>query len=159
MWNVTVLSLFPEMFPGTLDFSIAGKALRKNLWSLKTVNIRQFSNNKNGKVDEVPFGGGPGMVINPEVLDKALKSVSKAVGRRIYLSPRGKKFYQEIDHAEHQHLLVHSRPFAWSLNFKGLEGIGFKCFDQLSNRANGAIKFSTTFPNLTHNMSIASPNT
>ena len=77
MWNATVLSLFPEMFPGTLDFSIAGKALRKNLWSLKTVNIRQFSNNKNGKVDEVPFGGGPGMVINPEVLDKALKSVSK----------------------------------------------------------------------------------
>ena len=48
MWNATVLSLFPEMFPGTLDFSIAGKALRKNLWSLKTVNIRQFSNNKNG---------------------------------------------------------------------------------------------------------------
>ena len=96
MWKATVLSLFPEMFPGTLDFSIAGKALRKNLWSLKTVNIRQFSNNKNGKVDEVPFGGGPGMVINPEVLDKALKSVAKAVGRRIYLTPRGKKFDQEF---------------------------------------------------------------
>ena len=55
MWNATVLSLFPEMFPGTLDFSIAGKALRKKLWSLKTVNIRQFSNNKNGKVDEKAF--------------------------------------------------------------------------------------------------------
>ena len=96
MWNAVVLSLFPEMFPGTLDFSIAGKALRNNLWSLKTVNIRHFSNDKNGKVDEVPFGGGPGMVINPEVLDKALKSVSKAVGRRIYLSPRGKKFDQEF---------------------------------------------------------------
>ena len=96
MWNATVLSLFPEMFPGTLDFSISGKALRKNLWSLKTVNIRQFSNNKNGKVDEVPFGGGPGMAINPEVLDKALKSVAKAVGRRIYLTPRGKKFDQEF---------------------------------------------------------------
>ena len=64
MWNAIVLSLFPEMFPGTLDFSIAGKALRNNLWSLKTVNIRHFSNDKNGKVDEVPFGGGPGMVIN-----------------------------------------------------------------------------------------------
>ena len=69
MWNAIVLSLFPEMFPGTLDFSIAGKALRNNLWSLKTVNIRHFSNDKNGKVDEVPFGGGPGLVINPEVLD------------------------------------------------------------------------------------------
>ena len=96
MWKANVLSLFPEMFPGTLEFSIAGKALRKNLWSLKTVNIRQFSNNKNGKVDEVPFGGGPGMVINPEVLDKALKSVAKSVGRRIYLTPRGKKFDQEF---------------------------------------------------------------
>ena len=96
MWNATVLSLFPEMFPGTLEFSIAGKALRNNLWSLKTVNIRHFSNDKNGKVDEAPFGGGPGMVINPEVLDKALKSVSKEKGRRIYLSPRGKKFDQEF---------------------------------------------------------------
>ena len=96
MWNATVLSLFPEMFPGTLDFSIAGKALKNNLWSLKTVNIRHFSNDKNGKVDEVPFGGGPGMVINPEVLDKALKSVSKEKGRRIYLSPRGQKFDQEF---------------------------------------------------------------
>ena len=96
MWNATVLSLFPEMFPGTLEFSIAGKALKNNLWSLKTVNIRHFSNDKNGKVDEAPFGGGPGMVINPEVLDKALKSVSKEKGRRIYLSPRGKKFDQEF---------------------------------------------------------------
>ena len=96
MWNATVLSLFPEMFPGTLEFSIAGKALRNNLWSLKTVNIRHFSNDKNGKVDEAPFGGGPGMVINPEVLDKALKSVSQEKGRRIYLSPRGKKFDQEF---------------------------------------------------------------
>ena len=96
MWNATVLSLFPEMFPGTLEFSIAGKALRNNLWSLKTVNIRHFSDDKNGKVDEAPFGGGPGMVINPEVLDKALKSVSREKGRRIYLTPRGKKFDQEF---------------------------------------------------------------
>ena len=96
MWNATVLSLFPEMFPGTLDFSIAGKALRNNLWSLKTVNIRHFSDGKNGKVDEVPFGGGPGMVMNPEVLDKALKSVAKEKGPRIYLSPRGKKFDQSF---------------------------------------------------------------
>ena len=102
MWNATVLSLFPEMFPGTLDFSIAGKALRKNLWSLKTVNIRQFSNNKNGKVDKVPFGGGPGMVINPEVLDKALKSVAKAVGRRIYLTPRGKNLIKNLQRNYHK---------------------------------------------------------
>ena len=96
MWNATVLSLFPEMFPGTLGSSLAGKALKNGLWNLNTINIRDFANNKNGKVDDVPFGGGHGMVINPEVLDKALKSVSAYEGPRIYLSPRGKKFDQAL---------------------------------------------------------------
>jgi len=94
VWNATVLSLFPEMFPGTLAFSIAGKALVNNLWSLNTINIRDFSNDKNGKVDDVPFGGGHGMVLKPEVLDRALKSVVDHNGPRIYLSPRGRKFDQ-----------------------------------------------------------------
>ena len=96
MWNATVLSLFPEMFPGTLGSSLAGKALKNGLWNLNMINIRDFGNNINGKVDDVPFGGGHGMVINPEVLDKALKSVSAYEGPRIYLSPRGKKFDQAI---------------------------------------------------------------
>ena len=96
MWNATVLSLFPEMFPGTLAFSIAGKALVNNLWSLNTINIRDFSNDKNGKVDDVPFGGGHGMVLKPEVLDTALKSVVNHNGPRIYLSPRGRKFDQSF---------------------------------------------------------------
>ena len=96
MWNATVLSLFPEMFPGTLTFSIAGKALVNNLWSLNTINIRDFSNDKNGKVDDVPFGGGHGMVLKPEVLDRALKSVVDHNGPRFYLSPRGRKFDQSF---------------------------------------------------------------
>ena len=96
MWNATVLSLFPEMFPGTLAFSIAGKALVNNLWFLNTINIRDFSNDKNGKVDDVPFGGGHGMVLKPEVLDRALKSVVEHNGPRIYLSPRGRKFDQSF---------------------------------------------------------------
>jgi tRNA (guanine37-N1)-methyltransferase len=96
MWNATVLSLFPEMFPGTLAFSIAGKALVNNLWFLNTINIRDFSNDKNGKVDDVPFGGGHGMVLKPEVLDRALKSVVDHNGPRIYLSPRGCKFDQNF---------------------------------------------------------------
>ena len=96
MWNATVLSLFPEMFPGTLAFSIAGKALVNNLWFLNTINIRDFSNDKNGKVDDVPFGGGHGMVLKPEVLDRALKSVVDHNGPRIYLSPRGRKFDQSF---------------------------------------------------------------
>ena len=73
MWNATVLSLFPEMFPGTLGSSLAGMALKNGLWKLNKICIRDFANNKNGKVDDVTFGGGHGMDINPEVLDKALK--------------------------------------------------------------------------------------
>ena len=96
MWSATVLSLFPEMFPGTLGLSIAGKALKNDIWSLKMINIRDFSNDKNGKVDDVPFGGGHGMVIKPDVIDKALNSVIDAKGPRIYLSPRGKKFDQRF---------------------------------------------------------------
>ena len=96
MWSATVLSLFPEMFPGTLGLSIAGKALKNDIWSLKMLNIRDFSNDKNGKVDDVPFGGGHGMVIKPDVIDKALNSVIDAEGPRIYLSPRGKKFDQRF---------------------------------------------------------------
>ena len=94
MWSATVLSLFPEMFPGTLGLSIAGKALKNDIWSLKMINIRDFSDDKNGKVDDVPFGGGHGMVIKPDVIDKALNSVIDAKGPRIYLSPRGEKFDQ-----------------------------------------------------------------
>jgi len=96
LWSATVLSLFPEMFPGTLGLSIAGKALKNDIWSLKMINIRDFSNDKNGKVDDVPFGGGHGMVIKPDVIDKALNSVIDAKGPRIYLSPRGKKFDQRF---------------------------------------------------------------
>jgi tRNA (guanine37-N1)-methyltransferase len=96
LWSATVLSLFPEMFPGTLGLSIAGKALTNDIWSLKMINIRDFSNDKNGKVDDVPFGGGHGMVIKPDVIDKALNSVVDAEGPRIYLSPRGKKFDQRF---------------------------------------------------------------
>jgi len=94
LWSATVLSLFPEMFPGTLGLSIAGKALKNDIWSLKMINIRDFSNDKNGKVDDVPFGGGHGMVIKPDVIDKALNSVIDDKGPRIYLSPRGEKFDQ-----------------------------------------------------------------
>ena len=96
MWNATVLSLFPEMFPGTLGFAIAGKALKNGIWSLKKINIRDFSNDKNGKVDDIPFGGGHGMILKPEVLNNALKSVAEDNRPRIYLSPRGRKFDQSF---------------------------------------------------------------
>ncbi len=93
-WQATVLTLFPEMFPGPLGLSLAGKALSGGIWSLKTLDIREFARNKHRSVDDTPFGGGAGMVMRPDVVDAALAAVEDQPGPRIYLSPRGRRFDQ-----------------------------------------------------------------
>lgn len=93
-WRATVLSLFPEMFPGPLGHTLAGKALEAGIWTLDSVQIRDFATNKHNTVDEAPYGGGAGMVMKPDVVAAALDSVAEAPGPRIYLSPRGKPFDQ-----------------------------------------------------------------
>jgi len=95
-WDVRVLTLFPEMFPGPLGESLAGKAIADGLWSLRTVHIRDFAADKYGTVDDSPFGGGPGMVMRPDVIHDALESVAGAPGPVIYLTPRGKLLDQEM---------------------------------------------------------------
>lgn len=94
-WHVNILTLFPEMFPGTLGQSLSGKALEGGLWSCDTINIRSFAADKHKTVDDTPFGGGAGMVMRPDIIEKALLSV-KAPGRKIYLSPRGKPLTQSL---------------------------------------------------------------
>ena len=98
-WAATVLTLFPDMFPGPLGQSLAGKALQTGIWSLKSLDIRAFAGDKHRSVDAPPFGGGPGMVLRPDVMDAALASLDKLPGRRIYLSPRGKCFDQSVAEA------------------------------------------------------------
>ena len=93
-WNARILTLFPEMFPGPLGLSLAGKALEQNLWSLETVDIRDFATDRHGTVDDTPFGGGPGMVMRPDVIDRALASVEDQAGPVIYLTPRGRPLDQ-----------------------------------------------------------------
>ena len=96
-WRATVLSIFPEMLPGPLGMSLAGQGLINGAWSLDTLDIRSFATNNHNSIDCPPFGGGPGMVMRPDVLDSALKSakiISPDVPL-IYLSPRGQKFIQE----------------------------------------------------------------
>jgi len=84
----TVLTLYPEMFPGPLGVSIAGRALAEGAWSLDTVQIRDFATDKHRSVDDTPAGGGPGMVLRPDVLAAAIDSVTD--GRPIVaLTPRG----------------------------------------------------------------------
>ncbi|MEK9905283.1 MAG: tRNA (guanosine(37)-N1)-methyltransferase TrmD [Rhodospirillales bacterium] len=87
-WQATVLTIFPEMFPGPLGISLSGKALEKGIWKLKTLDIRDFTSDKHQSVDDAPFGGGAGMVMRSDVVDAAVEA-SGDVGPLIYLSPRG----------------------------------------------------------------------
>jgi len=93
-WTATVLTLFPEMFPGPLGLSLSGKALQAGLWALNPVDIRDFARDKHGSVDDTPFGGGPGMVMRPDVVDAALQSVADMPGPVVYLTPRGRRLDQ-----------------------------------------------------------------
>jgi tRNA (guanine37-N1)-methyltransferase len=88
-WNATVLTLFPEMFPGALGVSLVGKALEKNLWSLEVRDIREHGIGKHRTVDDTPAGGGPGMVMRADVAAAAIEAVEPAGRPLIYLSPRG----------------------------------------------------------------------
>src|SRR5215204_24532 len=94
MWIATALSLFPEMFPGPLGESLAGKALRDGVWELSAVDIRRFAKDRHRTVDDAPFGGGAGMVMKPDVLSAAIEAVAVPGVPRILLSPRGAPFSQ-----------------------------------------------------------------
>ena len=96
-WSVHILTLFPEMFPGPLNFSLAGKALNANIWSLNVINLRDFAKKGPKSVDDKPYGGGPGMIIKSEVIDNALKKIIKKNKQYslIYLTPKGKKINQK----------------------------------------------------------------
>lgn len=88
-WAASVLTLFPEMFPGPLGVSLVGKALERNLWSLEVRDIREHGLGKHRTVDDTPSGGGPGMVMRADVAAAAIDAVERAARPLIYLSPRG----------------------------------------------------------------------
>ena len=94
-WRASVLTLFPGMFPGPLGQSLAGRGLEKGLWSLDVTNIRDFATDRHRTVDDTPFGGGAGMVLRPDIVDQAVRTV--ADGRPILcLTPRGRPFTQTL---------------------------------------------------------------
>jgi tRNA (guanine37-N1)-methyltransferase len=95
-WTATVLSLFPEVFPGPLGVSLAGKALVRGLWRLEALDIRDFARDKHRSVDDTPFGGGAGMVMRPDVVDRALDAVADRPGPVVHLSPRGRVLDQAV---------------------------------------------------------------
>lgn len=95
MLNVTVLTVFPELFPGFLGYSLTGKALEEQKWQIKAVNIRDYACDKHKSVDDTPCGGGAGMIMRPDVLGRAIES-NHHRGRIIYMSPRGKPLTQKM---------------------------------------------------------------
>ena len=88
-WSASVLTLFPEMFPGPLGISLLGKALAKDLWQLEVRDIRDHGLGKHRTVDDTPAGGGPGMVMRADVAVAAIDAVARNDRPLIYLSPRG----------------------------------------------------------------------
>jgi tRNA (guanine37-N1)-methyltransferase len=94
-WQASILTLFPEMFPGPLGSSLAGKALTAGLWSLQAIDIRSHAEDKHRTVDDTPAGGGPGMVMKPDVLARAIDAVAADPRPRLLMSPRGAPLRQE----------------------------------------------------------------
>ena len=96
MWQAQVFTLYPEVFPGPLSKGLYGKALSNNLWKLKVVNIRDAADDKHKTVDDTPYGGGSGMLLKADVLAKSLDENKNENERILYLSPKGKKFDQNL---------------------------------------------------------------
>jgi tRNA (guanine37-N1)-methyltransferase len=94
MWRASVLTIFPEMFPGPLGASLAGKALAAGVWSLEAVDVRAFASDKHHTVDDTPAGGGPGMVMKPDVLARAIDALGNDARPRLLMSPRGAPLIQ-----------------------------------------------------------------
>lgn len=106
--KIDILTLFPEFFSTLSNWSIIGRAIDKGVLNLDYKNIRDFSKNKHKKVDDYPFGGGPGMVMTPQPIFDALASIKNEKSKIIYLSPQGKKLDQEMINnlSKEEHLIL-----------------------------------------------------
>ena len=106
--RIDVLTLFPELFPGPLGGSIVGRAVKQDLVEINAVNIRDFAKDARQTVDERPYGGGPGMLMIPDVLTEAIESVRKPGSLVVLTSPRGEVFNQKIatEFSRQDHLVL-----------------------------------------------------
>ena len=130
-WQATVLTLFPGMFPGPLGESLAGKSLKEGIWALKTLDIRQFARDKHRTVDDVPLGGGVGMVLKPDVVAAALDHVADTLAHGDAVERHG------MDGDLNGRDGGHGRRFLWRRQFRGRVRI----FDKpLQSCADGVVK-------------------
>ena len=96
MFEVRIFTLYPDLYPGLLNVGIYKKAREEKIWNLKVINIRDYAADKHSSVDDTPFGGGSGMLLRPDVVASALDENLKSIDTTIYLSPKGKRFNQEV---------------------------------------------------------------
>ena len=117
MIQIDLLSLFPAYFQGPFDVSIIGRARQSGLVEINLVDIRDFSENRHKKVDDRPYGGGPGMVLSPEPVARAIRSVKREKSHVIYLSPQGKT----LNAAKCKELALHSHLILLSGHYEGID--------------------------------------
>ena len=119
--SAKVITLYPELFPGPLSASVTGRALKKKVWSLKTIDLKQYGKGKHKKVDDKPISGGPGMILMPDVLDKAIeKANSSCSGKNkliICMSPKGTPLSQNFA----KHMLRYNEIIIVCGRFEGID--------------------------------------
>ena len=126
IWKSKIITAYPGMFPGVLNQSIIGKALKEKKWSLEIIDLHEFGYDDRKSIDDSPFGGGPGMIIRPDVIEKALIKISDNVTKMplIYMTPSGKPLNQK-------NLLKYSKNDGVVVLWGHFEGIDDRAIDNL----------------------------
>ena len=130
MFSVKIITAYPEIFPGVLGHSIIGKALKENIWSLDTINLHDFGYNDRHSIDDSPFGGGPGMVIRPDVVEKAVMSIINNTEKKIplvYMTPSGKPLKQKdlVNFSQKKGLIILCGRFE-GIDSRVIDNLGFE---------------------------------
>ena len=130
MWKANIITAYPKMFPGVLEHSIIGKAHKENIWSLDIINLHDFGYDERNSVDDTPFGGGPGMVIRPDVVEKAAMSVldnTEAKMPLVYMTPSGKPLVQKdiVDFSQEKGLIILCGRFE-GVDSRVIDNLGFE---------------------------------
>ena len=130
MFSVKIITAYPEMFPGVLGYSIIGNALKEKKWFLEIINLHDFGYNERKSIDDIPFGGGPGMIIRPDVVEKAVNFITKisnSLSHLIYMSPTGKPLKQTdlIEFSKIDQIVILCGRFE-GVDTRAIEDLGFQ---------------------------------
>ena len=130
MFSVKILTAYPEMFPGTLGYSVIGSALIEQKWFLETINLHDFGYDERNSIDDIPFGGGPGMIIRPDVVENAVNFITNNSNKQshlIYMSPSGKPLKQSdlIEFSKIDQIVILCGRFE-GVDARAIEDIGFQ---------------------------------